>query len=163
MDSFQNTDFGTPFVGTGSAIKINQRSIAGEFSKTALYRYIRISKQFEIYDAKCGIWLSVSCDEVKNRIFNFALSLQEDQELDDICAALTDNILNAITRHLQCLVGVDENPVPKSRCIHLKNSMLIFDENINDFISAKFSPEYNSRCQLDINYNPQAKCPRFIN
>ena len=44
-----------------------------------------------------------------------------------------------------------------------KKYLLIFDDNIKDFIQSEFSPEYNSRCQLDINYNPQAKCPRFIN
>ena len=50
MTDFQDMDFGTPFVGTGGAIRVNQRSIANEFSKTAQYRYLRFNKQIEIYD-----------------------------------------------------------------------------------------------------------------
>ena len=163
MTDFQDMDFGTPFVGTGGAIRVNQRSIANEFSKTAQYRYIRFNKQFEIYDCNTGTWSVISADEIKNMIFTFALSLHDELDIDDVCVALTDNVLSAIARQLQCIVGVDQFQVPKQRCIHLKSGMLIFDDSTGDFTETAFAPEYNSRYQLELKYNPQAKCERFIN
>ena len=69
MTDFQDMDFGIPFVETGGTIKVNQRSIANEFSKTAKYRYIRFNKQFEVYDCNTGIWSIISTDDIKNMIF----------------------------------------------------------------------------------------------
>ena len=163
MENLDTAYLGTPFVETGSTIKVNQRSIASEFSKTAHYRYIRFTKLFEFYDNSRGTWTGLSGDEIKNRIFTFALSLRDDLEVDDVSLALTDNVLTAIIRHLQCLVGIDKFPTPQPRCIHLKSGMLIFDERSGEFSLTEFSPEYNSRYQLDLNYNPEAQCERFIN
>ena len=171
MEKFENVYLGIPFVKIGNIVKVNQRSIANDFRRTANYRYIRFTKQFEVYDSSRGIWTEVSGDEIKNRIFNFALSLRDESEaeteseleLEDVCLALTDNVLTAISRQLQCLVGIDRFPIPKQRCIHLKSGMLIFDEKSGEFSETEFSPEYNSRYQLDLNYNPDARCERFLN
>ena len=173
METLKNIYFGIPFIKVGNIVRVNQRSIANEFSQTANYRYIRFTKQFEVYDNSRGIWAGLSGDEIKNRIFTFALSqrneleleseLESELELEDVCLALTDNVLTAISRQLQCLVGIDEVPIPQPSCIHLQSGMLLFDENSGEISQTEFSPKYNSRYQLNLNYNPEAKCERFLN
>ena len=155
--------YGEPFLQIKTALKLNSICLCKLLKSSWRVRYIRPLKRYERYSV-FGTWVVLSEDAVVNRIRALAMTVaSSDCDRTLVYTALTYATLNGIVKLFRCEVGVDNFPLPPSRFIHLRDHLLVFDKDARRFNDVPFSPEFNSRNRINLSYNPEAKCPRFIN
>lgn len=155
--------YGEPFLKMKTALKLNCTCLCKLLKSSWRVRYIRPLKRYERYSV-FGTWVELREDAVLNRLKALAMTVApSDCNRTLICTALTHAALNGIVRLFRCEIGIDNFPLPPCRFIHLRDHLLVFDKDARRFNGVPFSPEFNSRNRINLPYNPEAKCPRFIN
>lgn len=156
--------YGEPFIKTKTALKPNPGCLCELVKIILRVRYIRPLKKYERYSVSKGEWEDVAEDDIITWIRRVTLAVAPaDCDRGLVNVALTYSVLADITKLFRCSVGVNALPLPPCRYIHLRDCMLVFDPDSKTFKQVPFSPEYNSRNRIDLPYNPDAQCPRFIN
>ena len=154
--------YGEPFIKTKTALKLNYICVCELLKATWRVRYIRPLRQYERYKA-FGTWNVLNEDAVINRIKALVMTIAVDYDRTLVNTALTHSVLSDIAKLFRCEVGIDSFPLPSCRFIHLRDSLRVFDKANQRFEVVPFSPEFNSRNRIPLSYDPDAKCPRFIN
>ena len=116
---------------------------------------------FYRYDTATGLYRELSADLIRQEIADYLL-IAGVKCRREIMEERTDGKLKAITSQLRGLAE-RRNAFTKdhSRFIHLANGVLEIGAD-GDFAFKDFSPDYFSRNQSPIIYQPDAKCPRFM-
>ena len=120
-------------------------------------------RAFYKYNCGNGLWKQVTDHELKRdlgqEIYRFAAAQPCSEDHEPIRQKVNDNFLSGCINRLKSLAEKN-NPFGRrdSNVIHLANGM--FDLEEDQLLS--FSPEYYSRNQIPIPYNPEAVCPRFV-
>lgn len=112
------------------------------------------------YTSTSGLWLRVSAEELNNLIAKTA------RDYDVTCGigGLVTKINEPTCNHIRKFMKDAEKDLFKDRprtLIHVGNGMVEARDD-GTCILKPFSPDYYSRNQCNIEYNPDAQCPRFL-
>lgn len=118
-------------------------------------------KGFYRYDEKTGLFLDLSADLIRQEIADYLLVAGNKKRA--LAEERTDGRLKNIVSHLRGLAEY-RNAFAKGerRFVHLANGVLEIGAD-GVFLLKPFSPDYLSRNQSPLIYQPDAKCPRFLN
>jgi len=161
--------FGEPYFVSvskdGEASRIcglNEAYWAGLYSKENIALFEPDEGTFYRYHDDTGLYTVESADLIKQAISSRLLEVSRES---DFLAALVryrnDRTLNAITAQLRGIIEQRGAFKEKRRIVHLNNGVIVFGED-----GARlhpFSPTFRSRNRSPIAYDPEARCPRFLN
>jgi putative DNA primase/helicase len=115
-------------------------------------------ERFYLYASKNGLWEPASIHGLKSKLSNRIRQAERQLNLPLSVLDIEHNRRNVIS----LLRGdVEKRDFFRDRphAIHATNCMLVFENR--SFIEKPFSPEFLSRNQLTVGYQPGATCPRF--
>ena len=146
-----------------SVTSINQSFWAGLNMAEHIQLYEPGEKNFYRYTDKTGLFSGFSDDVIKQDISKRLLTVSRENNLPTLERKRTIATLNNIIAHLK---GIAEKKYAfeykHKDFIHLKNGVLkIQDDKTISLVN--FSPGFCSRNQSPIEFNPEAKCERFLN
>ncbi len=156
--------YGDPYYtnSKGQVTSINQNFWAGLFDYDNIVIFEPDEKQFYQYEHDNGLYKTISENSIKREISNRILSVSRQKNLLSLEKKVTNSSLDNIVKLLK---GISEkrNAFNKDKkIVHLVNGVIEFKDNgESDFCS--FSPEYFSRNQCPIPFDPSAACTRFLN
>lgn len=146
----------------GGVTALNQAFWASLHQAEHIQLYEPDERVFYRYDPATGLYSDISEDVIKQEIASRILEVSRQLGLPSLERKRTNSCLNHIVAHLK---GISERKNAFKRLktiVHLANGVIVFKDNGEaDFCS--FSPEYYSRNQCPIPFDPAAKCERFLN
>ena len=155
--------YGEPFFRKGKkSVTLNQQFFVAYYAEIENPIYYLPEKQFYMYHAEKGIWECVTDEKMLN-----SLGLVLHQFADEVEEPLIECNRNASTLSalLKLLKGRVENKDAFSKCdrefVHCANCILEYDHSSNSWEEKEFSPEYYSRNQNPIKYDPVGQCGDF--
>jgi P4 family phage/plasmid primase-like protien len=107
-----------------------------------------------------GTWAQQHCDVARKMIRDELSGLSRILAEPKLFMKINSSILNSLVSHLQVVVGVRGVFDKHHGMLHAKNGMFRIHSN-GEIQRFDFSPAYFSRNVIPINYNPDAKCPKF--
>lgn len=157
------SEYGEPvsFNDNGS-ITLNEMLFAAKFADDQDVIFSPEENRFYAYDATTGRW---------SKLTEGALSLKLHR--DAFAAAKGEGIASEMGFRLTCRQLTALGNLLKGQCehqdafaashglIHVRNGML--DLSTGAAVLKPFAPDYYSRNQVPLSYNPKATCPRFLN
>jgi len=146
----------------GGVTALNQAFWASLHQAEHIQLYEPDERVFYRYDSTTGLYSVISEDVIKQEIASRILEISRELGLPSLERKRTNSSLNHIVAHLK---GISEKKNAFKRLktiVHLDNGVIVFKDNGDaDFCS--FSPEFYSRNQCPIPFEPEAKCERFLN
>lgn len=164
-------EFGEPFyIGPKGSLKgINERYFAGLHKKEVITVFDP-ALGFYDYSPETGLWAPISEKEKSDLIARRMLRFCRENEYDFLESAICSKNLAAIVGQLKSIAyqtGVFEQRIvnflddgTEVLLAHMKNGMLVLKDN--ETTLKPFSPEYYSRFQCPIVYDPGAEAPEFL-
>ena len=147
--------------GNNVAKSLNETYWAGLYFSENDVLFEPAEKQFFLYEPGCGIFRPISPDAIKQVV---SLRLLEHSRLAPALAPMekmrSDKSLNAIVAQLRGVAEHRDAFAGRRKIVHLANCMLEF--SAAEHAVKEFSPEYFSRNQSPIAFDPAAECPRFL-
>ena len=146
----------------GVLTSINQSFWAGLNMAEHTQLYEPDEKRFYRYDEATGLYTDFSDDVIKQDISTRLLEVSRDNNMFALERKRTMSTLNNITAHLKGIAEKKHAFDHKNKdFIHLKNGVLKInsDRTVN---LVHFSPDFCSRNQSPIAFDPEAKCERFL-
>jgi putative DNA primase/helicase len=117
--------------------------------------------EFYRYDEETGLYREHTSARIKTEIASRLLEAADNWKESGLVKLRKDSILNGIVAHLRGQIEHREAFSKKDRrFIHLANGVVVFDGDKAALTS--FSPEYRSRNQSPIAFDPKATCDRFL-
>ena len=156
------TKMGAIFHAENKRVRINEPCLCELFKESGIYCYIRPLKIFEYYDHTTGKTVRISDDEIRTRLRTFVAGLRGNISITNINLALSYRVLCSALQMFKDAVGTDIYPEATRFCIHTRNGILVYDQELKNFRLCDFSPEIISRSMINRVYNPKAECPMFI-
>jgi P4 family phage/plasmid primase-like protien len=156
-------NFGVPFQASGSGIRLNQTFIAAKFAFENRVLFEADENRFYIYDDKTGVWEHVTEAAIKTMLLAeiLAFSRTQDPRLKErFELARTDQLATSIMMVLRGQVERRGAFAQSRRIVHVLNG--IIELGAAPPVLRSFSPDYYSRNQIPVVYDPAATCPRFI-
>lgn len=147
--------------GKRSFKDINQAFWAGLYASENIALYEPNESEFYLYDEETGLYIPESADSIKQAISARILQTSRNTpELGILAECRRDGVLNAIASQLRGVIEKRNAFARNGQNIHLSNCMLIFDGGMIG--ERGFSPDFYSRNQSPIAFDPDASCPRFL-
>jgi putative DNA primase/helicase len=141
---------------------INQAYWAGLYDAENVVLFEPNEREFFLYDAGTGLYSVSSADTTKQVISSRMLGMSRQSDfLSPLESLRTDARLSAVVAHLRGIAEHRNAFNDRPRAVHLADCMLRLEGR--DCICKAFSPEFRSRNRSPIPYDPDAKCPRFLN
>jgi len=157
--------YGEPYYlnnAAGSVAAINQTFWASLHQAERIQLFEPDERAFYRYNPENGLYSIVSEDVIKQEIASRILEVSRQQGQASLERKRTNSNLNHIVAQLK---GISEKKNAFRRgnkFIHLANGVIVFkDSGEADFCD--FSPDFYSRNQCPIPFNPSATCERFFN
>ncbi|MCK9266842.1 toprim domain-containing protein [bacterium] len=156
--------FGSPFYTgkNGKITGINQNFWAGAHNCENIQLYEPDDSVFYRYNAENGLYAPISMDKIKTEISTKILEVSKVIDEPSLEKYRTNPTLNHITALLKGIGEKKDAFRHEKKIIHVANGVIVFNEK-DDFNFCKFSPEFFSRNQCPIKYNPSARCDKFLN
>ncbi len=146
----------------GGVTALNQAFWASLHQAEHIQLYEPDERVFYRYNPATGLYSVISEDVIKQEIASRILEVSRELGLPSLERKRTNSSLNHIVAHLK---GISEKKNAFKRLktiVHLANGVIVFNDNGDaDFCS--FSPEFYSRNQCPIPFDPVAKCEQFLN
>ena len=154
--------FGEPFYpdAQGRPSVINQNFFAGyTIWKCGLVRDHIFWRQ---YQPETGLWKEIPDAELLKLVSQQMLAYSRSYEVPWLAAKRTNNTCRDIKSFIDAEQVGQANFVRSCRnVIHVRNGMVVIEQD--GTISFKpFSPDYYSTNRTEIDYDPEAKCPMFL-
>ena len=156
-------------VSDRGAVKLNQGLIVGKLMREHDVLYDDLTGRFYRYAAETGVWSNVS--EVKIRKWfdeefrrlkgELKVANDGDPRLDNLYFSITQTLLRNLADMLKGAAAKSDAFHKPNRVMHAANGMV--DLTQRPFAFKGFAKEFYSRNQSPIDYDPAAKCPRFLN
>jgi len=119
-------------------------------------------KNFYRYNTENGLYEIITDHTIKNEIAEYVFEMAKAQKNPDISDKRTNHFLDSTTQQLKIICEKKNAFKRDNKFIHFKNGVLHFKpDGKTDF--TRFSPEYYAKNQRPFNYEPEAKCDRFVN
>jgi len=152
--------YGDPFIKTDKGLVINHMFMAAFHHATQWILYDPDERSFFVYAKDRGLWISATEEFVKVVLFSDLKNMADAQRDPRFAVKSTDAVLTSIVKLLR---GVAEQKSPFSvrhRMLHVDVGML--DLSVQPTELKPFAPQYFSRNQISMHYDPAATCPRFL-
>ena len=158
--------FGPPFFfhdknGTTVYDGANEAYFAGLHAGSHIELWEPQEKSFYRYCDETGLYAEITQDLIKQEISEALLAMGRDRMVIGLVKDRTDRRLAAMVNQLKGIVEQREAFKKTRSFIHLANGILLVGKEGNAEL-LPFSPEYRSRNQSPIVYDPKATCPRFL-
>ena len=154
---------GDPYTISGkNSVKLNQPWFVARYALENLIVYEPNLGSFYEYQNENGLWIRKSEDSVKKDLGHAIKIFADEVRKSQLIFSRTNHSLGGLTGLLRG--EVEKNEVFDNRpknVIHLANCMLNLDSSPPDILP--FNPNYYSRNQSPIPYDPKADCPIFKN
>jgi phage/plasmid-associated DNA primase len=152
--------YGPPayFNKQGTATRINERFFAELLKAENRLVHEANEERFYLYNATNGLWERTTGHSLKSKLSNRIRQAERECSLP---LAEIDTEYNRRST-IELLRGVVEHRdffYNRPHAIHAANCMLVFQNNT--IVEKPFAPEFLSRNQLTVSYQPDATCPRF--
>jgi putative DNA primase/helicase len=155
-------EYGEPVFKNGSSISPNDAYWAGLYAEENRILWEPKEKRFYEYSRENGLWKIVSEESLQTAIAKRLLNASRDnQDFRALERHRSSHRLRAIVTQLK---GQTEKPdafANAPRVIHVANGVLVPDEHGRCELKS-FSPDFYSRNQCPIKYDPYATCQRFL-
>ncbi len=156
-------EFGLPYYKNrfDEVSSLNESYWAAHHFEQHIELYEPIEKAFYRYQEVSGLFLEVTENIIKKEISNNLLQFSRSADLPSLERLRKNATLQNITSQLKGIAEKRDAFVKNQNIVHLGNGVIVFrDTGEADF--TKFSPSYYSRNQSPINYDPSARCDRFL-
>ncbi len=152
-------EFGEPLTlsSKGTVTMLNE-----SFWAAFVLRKRGLSKVFGItwkYVPANGLWKTVSDEEMNNMIIKTAHEYGSSRGLSDLVMKFNEPTCNHVRKFMKS-AETDPFKDRPHNLIHVGNGMLEINDD-GTCVLKPFSPDYYSRNQTSIAYDPAAQCPRF--
>ena len=153
---------GPPFNAGKTGIQLNQPFFAAKFAHENHVLFEADENRFYLYDDGRGLWTHATEAGIKTRLIEELMNYsraQDEKIRTRIQLARTDPLAANIARMLRGQVekrGVFLNP---RKIVHVLNGVLEVGKTAT--VTHKFSPDFYSRNQIPVPFDPGATCPRF--
>ena len=157
--------YGKPYYqkDKGQVTSLNESYWAGQHFSDYIELYEPVEKEFYRYDSKTGLYLETSDDVIKQEVSRRLLESSRNNKITSLEQKRTNSTLNNIIGHLR---GIAERrgcfEKEEKSYVHLANGVITFSDD-GRFNLVNFSPDFYSRNQSPIAFDPNARCERFIN
>jgi len=142
--------------------KINEPYWAALYASEQIMLYEPDERNFYQYEHETGLYSIISPDVIKQVISHRMLLISRTNPiLDGLEKLRTDRNLNAVMAQLRGIAEHRGAFTDRPRAVHLANCMLRFEGG--SCIQEGFSPKFRSRNRSPIAFDPNVKCPRFLN
>ena len=121
--------------------------------------------RFYFYDPKDGLFKEITTNALKQDALEMLVSVQKTWEGDkwkSIHKFNTDSFRTALVATLKGLVEEQGAFSRRRGLIHVANCMLLYNDKAGVFEQKEFSQDYRSRNASPFAYDPEAKCPTFL-
>lgn len=154
--------FGDPYYVNvkGAVYAINEAYWAGLYHVENMGLYEPDEKTFYHYNPNSGLYESITQDSIKQEIGRRMLGIAR-AENKSLELKRNDQTLKAILSQLK---GIRERRGAfkrNSNIVHLANGVIVFNDDGNADL-CEFSPDFYSRNQSPIPFDPHAQCERFL-
>lgn len=149
---------GAPFTAQGQP---NQNYFAFRFKHETDIIFEPHRREYFFYDRRTGLWKPITEARLKNMLRAFVKQFADSNGNPMLAPQLSNGVMSGI---MSILRGYAEKSNPfarQTRVVHLKNGML--DLAADPPVLKPFAASYMSRNQLEVEYDPLATCPRFLN
>ncbi len=139
----------------------NHEFIAAYFLRETKSIFDEASSKFHAYDPDSGLWKPVSNAAHMATLSRVYREVLMNKGGEYLLGGRTDRVLRQISRMAANLSSSNGIFGQKANRIHVGNGMLLIknDETID---LLPFSPDFHSRNQCPIRWQPKAKCPEFL-
>ncbi|MHA3771603.1 phage/plasmid primase, P4 family [Verrucomicrobiota bacterium sgz303538] len=154
---------GEPFLvseRTGAISAVNHMHFAIRYATEHTVLFDDAVKEFFGYEPETGLWKRQTVETIKRQISDDIKRAAREQYAPQLLAKRNDSLLNGVTNLLKAKVERNGVFTKRQAYIHVKNGVLRLDTTPPRLES--FSPEFYSRNQCPIAYDPDAECPKFI-
>jgi phage/plasmid-associated DNA primase len=142
----------------GNITTINERYFAEVLRRENYLVHEANQEKFYLYNATNGLWEPTSIHSLKSKLSN-RIRQAESQLSTPLRILDTEHNRRNVISLLRGLVEHRDFFRNRPHAIHAANTMLVFEDR--NFIKKPFAPEFLSRNQLAVTYEPGATCPRF--
>lgn len=160
--------YGDPWVpdGNGDPKQMIEPFWAGLFAYRNEVVYEKDEERFYLYDHSRGLWERATDQDVSYRGTQMMLEVSREQSQPALQGPRfrSASKLSAVGNHLKGIVGATKLFEKQKGLIHLKNGMIdLTDSKDGALRLMPHSPDYYSRNQIPVAFDPEAECPRFLN
>ncbi len=150
----RNTEFGAKYDG------LNEPFWAGLHSSEHRELFEPTERAFYRYNADNGLFSEVTTDTLKREVAYLLLDYARKYGTAELQKERSDHRLNSIVGQLRGITEQRDAFTKRPRAIHLQNGVIVFRDGDADLV--RFSPDFRSRNQSPIMFDPTAQCPRFL-
>ncbi len=155
-------EHGEPFeISEKGAVSLNQGALAEIFIRENLILFEPSEAEFYIYEERTGAWQRITPIRVNGMVERMIRRLMMEQEMEDAVTKITAALIDSMVKLIKPKIERPDAFHERRNIIHLKNGVIDLDAEQLSLVS--FSPEFYSRNQIPVDFNPDAECPRFIN
>lgn len=155
--------FGPPYYtdGEGKYAGLNESFWAGLYAEENIVLYEPEERSFYAYDPQTGLYHPESESALKLKLSARMLEASRQMEVFDIQKRRTASTLSNLVSHLRGIVEKRDAFNNRMPTVHLANCVVVFRDGEADLV--EFSPDFRSRNGSPIDFDPNAKCERFLN
>src|SRR5262249_14924512 len=151
-------EYGPPgYVNRGRVSAINERFFAELLAAENEIVHEAHEERFYLYNKQNGVWERTSVHSLKSKLSD---RIRAENELGmSLRIQDTEHNRRNIISLLRGIVEQRDYFRDRPHAIHAANTMLVFEGQT--IVEKPFAPEFRSRNQLSVTYQPDAVCPRF--
>lgn len=157
-------DYGRPYFSNkeGRVTQINESFWAALHSLEHIELFVHKEGAFYRYNSENGLYEVISEDRIKQEVSRRLLEASRESGETALERKRGNQSLGNIVAQLRGICEADGAFQKEEKFVHLKNGIVVFHKSGSaDFYS--FSPDFVSRNQCPIKFDPKAKCPKFLN
>src|SRR5271165_648753 len=163
--SFSLEELGQPFPPGRMGYTINQPFFARIWGTNRIAFYDQALGTFYHYVQDRGLFEPLRENEIRRLITDDLFTEAQSREVSDVGSKITSSCQRSIIDLIKadaasCRKNFFKRDKTLNPVIHATNGMVCI--GTEEVTLKGFSPDYKSRNQIPIAYNPEAKCPRFL-
>lgn len=141
-------------------VDINEAYWAGRYRRENIILHEPDERTFYKYSEEHGLFSVETPDRIKHDLSAMLLNESHAPSMDDLIKFRKDSKLNSVVATLRGITEERGAFEDRPQTVHLANCFLRL--NPQGFESLPFSPQFKSRNQSPISYDPASMCPRFL-
>ncbi len=148
----------------GRITYVNEQFFANLFYLSESPIYSGSEKKYYLWDKKTGLWITHEDASILNMLGIFMHECAEYLDITGLHVKVSSNFLKGVKIFLEAIANKgDVFGNSKDKYIHCANGVLKFNYQDKQWVQHDFAPEFYSRNRCELEYAPNAECPRFIN
>lgn len=144
----------------GRSVTINQVYFPAKYAMEHHVLFEPDEAAFYQYDPPRGLWVKTSDDAIQSAICDDIKRIADTEAVPELIPARSSSFMRGCVQHLRGRVEKRDAFRREAGLIHLRNCML--DLRDGGLKTHPFSPKFYSRNQVPVDFDPEAKCDRFV-